>query len=45
MSVLVEGDLIKKIAKDNIEADARAKIIGGGGRTLVPRHIDNHVPA
>lgn len=42
MSVLVEGNLIKKIAKGNIEADG-ATVIDGGGRTLMPGLIDSHV--
>jgi imidazolonepropionase-like amidohydrolase len=41
MSVLVEGNLIKNIAKGNIEADG-ATIIDGGGRTLMPGLIDGH---
>ena len=42
MSVLVEGNLIKKVAKGKIDADG-AKVIDGGGRTLMPGLIDNHV--
>jgi len=42
MSVLVEGNLIKKIAKGKIKADG-AKVIDGGGRTLMPGLIDMHV--
>ncbi len=42
MSVLVEGNLIKKIAKGQIAADADAKVIDGGGRTLMPGLIDGH---
>ena len=41
MSVLVEGNLIKKIGKGKIEADG-AKVIDGGGRTLMPGLIDSH---
>ena len=43
MSVLVEGNLIKKIAKGSIEANADATLIDGGGRTLMPGLIDGHV--
>jgi len=43
MSVLVEGNLIKKIAKGDIGARNNATIIDGGGRTLMPGLIDNHV--
>ena len=42
MSVLVEGNLIKKTAKGQIAADADAKVIDGGGRTLMPGLIDGH---
>ncbi len=42
MSVLVEGNLIKKIAKGDIEADANATVIDGGGRTLMPGLSDAH---
>ena len=42
MSVLVEGNLIKKVAKGKIDADG-AKVIDGGGRTLMPGLIDSHV--
>jgi imidazolonepropionase-like amidohydrolase len=42
MSVLVEGNLIKKIAKGDIEADANATVIDGDGRTLMPGLIDGH---
>ena len=41
MSVLVEGNLIKKIGKGKIKADG-AKVIDGGGRTLMPGLIDSH---
>jgi len=43
MSVLVEGNLIKKVAKGDIEADANATVVDGGGRTLMPGLIDGHV--
>jgi len=43
MSVLVEGNLIKKVAKGDIEADENATVIDGGGRTLMPGLIDSHV--
>jgi len=42
MSVLVEGNLIKKVAKGDIEAEG-ATVIDGGGRTLMPGLIDGHV--
>ena len=42
MSVLVEGNLIKKIAKGGIEANDDATVINGGGRTLMPGLIDSH---
>jgi len=41
MSVLVEGNLIKKIVTGNIEADG-ATVIDGGGRTLMPGLIESH---
>jgi imidazolonepropionase-like amidohydrolase len=41
MSVLVEGNLIKKVAKGNIKANG-AKVIDGGGRTLMPGLIEGH---
>ena len=41
MSVLVEGNLIKKVAKGSIEADG-ATVIDGGGRTLMPGLIETH---
>ena len=43
MSLLVEGNLIKKIANGKIDAGSSAKVIDGGGRTLMPGLIDNHV--
>jgi imidazolonepropionase-like amidohydrolase len=42
MSVLVEGNLIKKVANGDIEPDADATVIDGGGRTLMPGLIDSH---
>jgi imidazolonepropionase-like amidohydrolase len=39
--VLVEGNLIKKIGR-NIDA-RNATVVDGGGRTLTPGFIDNHV--
>jgi len=42
MSVLVEGNLIKQVTKGVIEA-VGATVIDGGGRTLMPGLIDNHV--
>ena len=43
MSVLVEGNLIKKIAKGDTEVRDDAKVIDGGGRTLMPGLMDAHV--
>lgn len=40
--VLVEGNLIKTISTDSIDAPD-AMIIDGGGRTLMPGLIDSHV--
>jgi imidazolonepropionase-like amidohydrolase len=42
MSVLVEGNLIKKIGK-GLKADGNATVIDGGGRTLMPGLINSHV--
>jgi imidazolonepropionase-like amidohydrolase len=42
MSVLVEGNLIKKITKGEIEARDDATVIDGGGRTLMPGLHDMH---
>jgi imidazolonepropionase-like amidohydrolase len=42
MNVLVENNLIKEISEDSISAPS-AKVIDGGGRTLLPGFIDNHV--
>jgi len=42
MSVLVEGNLIKQIGK-GVKGRDDAKIINGGGRTLMPGLIDSHV--
>jgi imidazolonepropionase-like amidohydrolase len=42
MSVLIEGNLIKRIAQGEIEA-VGAAVIDGGGRTLMPGLIDSHV--
>ncbi|WP_380058984.1 amidohydrolase family protein (plasmid) [Falsihalocynthiibacter sp. SS001] len=41
-SVLVEGNLIKTISTQSIDA-GDAQLIDGGGRTLMPGFIDNHV--
>jgi len=41
-NVLVEGNLIKSVSTDAIEADG-ATLIDGGGRTLMPGLIDAHV--
>ena len=43
VSVLVEGNKITAIQKDHIEAPNGATVIDGGGRTLMPGLIDNHV--
>lgn len=40
-SVLVEGNLIRAVSTDPIEADG-ATVIDGGGRTLIPGLIDVH---
>ena len=40
-NVLVEGDLIKTVSTDAIDAPD-ATVIGGGGRTLMPGLIDAH---
>ena len=44
VNVLVRGSTIEKISKDPIPIDGRpsAKIIAGGGRTLMPGLIDAH---
>jgi imidazolonepropionase-like amidohydrolase len=44
MNVLVRGNIIEKISKDPIPVDANssAKVIAGGGRTLMPGLIDAH---
>jgi imidazolonepropionase-like amidohydrolase len=44
MNVLVRGNTIEKISKDPIpiEGSPAAKIIAGGGRTLMPGLIDAH---
>jgi imidazolonepropionase-like amidohydrolase len=42
MNVLVEGNLIKKVSTDPIEAEG-AEVIDGGGRTLMPGLADTHV--
>jgi imidazolonepropionase-like amidohydrolase len=40
-SVLVEGNLIKKVSTDKIDAEG-AFMVDGGGRTLMPGMIDMH---
>lgn len=40
-SVLVHGNVIEKVSRDKIAADG-ARIIDGGGRTLMPGLIDAH---
>ena len=42
MNVLIEGNLIKTISAEAIEADG-ATVIEGGGRTLMPGLIDAHI--
>ncbi len=42
MNVLIEGSLIKTVSADPISAEG-ATGIDGGGRTLLPGFIDNHV--
>ena len=43
MNVLVRGNTIEKISKDPIPVDGNsAKVIAGGGRTLMPGLIDAH---
>jgi imidazolonepropionase-like amidohydrolase len=44
MNVLVRGNTIEKISKDPIQVDgsSSAKVIVGGGRTLMPGLIDAH---
>jgi len=42
MSVLVEGNLIKKVANGAIEVRDDATVIDGGGRTLMPGFIETH---
>ena len=39
--VLVEGNLIEAVSTDSIEAEG-AKVIDGGGRTIMPGLIENH---
>lgn len=41
-SVLVEGNLIKSISDKPIKANAKATVIDGAGRTLMPGLIDMH---
>lgn len=41
MSVLVEGNRIKKISKD-VKVKGKATVIDGGGRTLMPGLIEAH---
>ncbi|MFA6155537.1 amidohydrolase family protein [Mesorhizobium sp.] len=43
MSVLVDGNAISAIEKGRMEAPQGALLIDGGGRTLMPGLIDNHV--
>ena len=42
VDVLVEGNLIKQVAK-GIKAPSGAQVVDGGGRTLMPGLIDAHV--
>ncbi len=41
-NVLVEGNLIKTVSTDGIDAPD-ATLVDGGGRTLMPGLIDSHV--
>ena len=41
-NVLVEGNLIKTISGDRIDAGPSAIVIDGAGRTLMPGLIDGH---
>lgn len=41
--VLVEGNMIRTIGDESLEATEGATMIDGGGRTLLPGFIDNHV--
>jgi imidazolonepropionase-like amidohydrolase len=41
-NVLVEGNLIKQVSTTKITAQGGAKVIDGGGRTLMPGLIDAH---
>ncbi len=43
MNVLVEGNLIKTVSKGAKANYPKATVIDGGGRTLMPGLIDNHV--
>ncbi|MDH0091404.1 amidohydrolase family protein [Achromobacter mucicolens] len=40
-SVLVHGNVIEKVSRDKVSADG-ARVIDGGGRTLMPGLIDMH---
>jgi imidazolonepropionase-like amidohydrolase len=43
VSVLIEGSTIAEIKDGSIQAPQGATVIDGGGRTLMPGLIDNHV--
>jgi imidazolonepropionase-like amidohydrolase len=43
MNVLVEGSKIKDMRAGSVAAPPGASVINGGGRTLMPGLIDNHV--
>ena len=43
MSVLVEGNMISAVESGTMKAPDGATVIDGGGRTLMPGLIDNHV--
>ena len=43
VSVLVEGNTIAAVEKGRMKAPEGAMVIDGGGRTLMPGLIDNHV--
>ena len=43
MHLLVSGNKIQKISRKHIQTNARATVIDGGGRVLMPGLIDAHV--
>ena len=42
ISVLIEGNLIKKLRASDADANVNASVIDGGGRILMPGLIDMH---